>query len=101
MANQSAMPSLLDVLKSERNAFFAENAALPSDEIQRRWETRTTVIMSVLHGRAPTSHVDLDLVPKQRPQQHANHAPSKPIPIPGSSTRTSVWLPTPITLLLG
>ena len=94
MAGQSGMPSLLNVLKSERDIFLAENAALPPDEIQRLWEIRKEEFLAVLDGRAPTRPTNLDSTPKERKQQHVSQAASFPTSIPTTGRRDSVCLNT-------
>jgi hypothetical protein len=84
--------SILDVLKSEREAFFAEHASLSPGQIQRLWETRKTDILAVLDGQAPIRPSNTNSTPKQRNQQHVSQAASHPIPIPKPARRTSVWL---------
>lgn len=93
MAGQSGTPSLLNVLKSERDIFLAENAALPPDEIQRLWEIRKAEFLAVLDGKAPTRPTNLDSTPKER-KQHVSQAASLPTSIPTTGRRDSVRLNT-------
>ena len=82
------MPSLLNVLKSERDIFLAENAALPPDKIQRLWQIRKEEFVAVLDGRAPTRPTNLDSTPKERKQQHVSQAAS-PMAAPSMSNKRS------------